>query len=88
MGVRPAGIRTALVNGTHRETIRRDTDLAAQLGVRGTPSFFINGRNLRGAQPMDAFVTAVERELAAARALVAQGHPRSRVYDLVMASGF
>ncbi len=30
----------------------------------GTPSFFINGRLLQGAQPIEAFRTAVDRELA------------------------
>jgi len=32
-----------------------------ELGVRGTPSFFINGNLLVGAQPIDAFRSAIEQ---------------------------
>jgi protein-disulfide isomerase len=37
-----------------------------QLDSRGTPTFFINGRPLMGAQPIDAFETIITEELAAA----------------------
>lgn len=36
-----------------------------QLDSRGTPSFFINGRPLIGAQPIDAFEAIIAEELAA-----------------------
>lgn len=41
-------------------------DLAAgsRLGVTGTPTFFVNGQRLEGAQPLQRFVEAVEAELA------------------------
>ena len=29
--------------------------LATRLNAQGTPNFFINGRNFRGAQPVEAF---------------------------------
>jgi protein-disulfide isomerase len=35
-----------------------------QLDSRGTPSFFINGRPLTGAQPIDAFEAIIAEELA------------------------
>ena len=35
-------------------------------GVSGTPSFFINGRLLVGAQPYEVFVQIIDAELAAA----------------------
>jgi len=35
--------------------------------VRGTPAFFINGRLLSGAQPLEAFTRLIEEELARAR---------------------
>ncbi|MBK6579860.1 MAG: hypothetical protein IPG17_27470 [Sandaracinaceae bacterium] len=57
------------------------------LGAAGTPSSFINGRNLRGAQPYEAFVVVVEEELAKARALVARGTPRARVYAQTIRDG-
>lgn len=51
-----------------RARITEDQRLAERFGARGTPSFFINGRVLVGAQPLERFVEAVERELATARA--------------------
>ena len=43
--------------------IEDDLSKAVSLGVTGTPSFFINGRFLSGAQPYSAFKAAIEREL-------------------------
>jgi protein-disulfide isomerase len=45
--------------------IDADQQLARSLGASGTPSFFINGRSLRGAQPFDAFKTVIDTELKA-----------------------
>jgi protein-disulfide isomerase len=43
------------------------TDMAdgAKVGVQGTPFFLINGKPLSGAQPTEAFIEAIEAELAA-----------------------
>jgi protein-disulfide isomerase len=50
--------------GGHRATVQRDVDEGERLGVSGTPAFFINGRPLHGAQPLDAFARMIEEELA------------------------
>ena len=41
---------------------------ARSLGVSSTPSFFINGRFIRGAQPFEAFSKIIDEELAKAKA--------------------
>jgi len=43
-----------------------DADIAAgsEVGVSGTPAFFINGRPLDGAQPFEAFKEVIDEELA------------------------
>jgi protein-disulfide isomerase len=43
--------------------VRADMKLAEELGARGTPSFFINGRPLMGAQPYEAFTAIIDEEL-------------------------
>lgn len=48
--------------------IDKDMADAATVGVNGTPAFFVNGRMLSGAQPLDAFKSAIDAELAAAPA--------------------
>jgi len=43
--------------------IDADEQEAQKLGVTGTPSFFVNGRFLSGAQPFDAFKQLIDQEL-------------------------
>jgi protein-disulfide isomerase len=50
----------------HKMMPRIETDIAdgQKYGVRGTPHFFINGKPISGAQPFEAFKTAIDEELA------------------------
>lgn len=48
------------------EPIRASAAEAERLGVTATPTFFVNGRRLVGAQPLEAFVEVIEEELARA----------------------
>ena len=50
-------------SGAHRAAVKRDMEEGSRLGVTGTPAFFVNGRPLQGAQPLDAFVRVIEEEL-------------------------
>ena len=48
------------------ETLQRvagDTQEGGQFGVRGTPTFFINGKPLVGAQPAEAFQAQIDAML-------------------------
>jgi protein-disulfide isomerase len=45
--------------------VQADVVEGIKLGVSGTPAFFINGRFLWGAQPLEAFTKIIEEELAA-----------------------
>lgn len=46
------------------DIVKRDIDLAENLGISSTPMFFINGRLLRGAQPYENFKEIIEEELS------------------------
>lgn len=50
-------------------------------GVRGTPAFFINGRFLSGAQPVEAFESIIDEELAKAKQAIASGVPAAEYYQ-------
>ena len=50
-------------------------------GVGATPSFFINGRFMSGAMPIDNFVALIDEELAKADARIAQGTPKRTYYQ-------
>jgi len=47
-----------------RKVVDDDLATARKLGVSGTPSFFINGRFLSGAQPYGSFARVIDEELA------------------------
>jgi len=46
-----------------KASIDADMSQASKLGVAGTPSFFINGRFLSGAQPYESFKRMIDEEL-------------------------
>jgi protein-disulfide isomerase len=55
---------SCLSQNAHRDSVQRDIDEVNKLGTSGTPAFFINGRPLSGAQPLEKFVQVIDEELA------------------------
>jgi len=51
-------------NAKHQAEISKDFNDATALGVGATPTFFINGKMLLGAQPYASFAAAIDAELA------------------------
>ena len=86
-GLNVSKFKKALADDKYGKTIQEQQALASSLGARGTPAFFINGRNLRGAQPLAAFTTVIDEEMAKAKALVAKGTARDKVYETTIAKG-
>jgi protein-disulfide isomerase len=88
LGLDARRTEAALDQHTHRSVIEADEALADELDVQGTPQFFINGRRLVGAQPIDRFETLIAERLAEAKRLAAdRAIPAQRVYETVMESG-
>lgn len=54
------------------QRVAADVLQARRLGVDGTPAFFVNGRLLSGAQPIEVFRTVIDEEKAAMTALLAE----------------
>jgi protein-disulfide isomerase len=75
-------------DGRAARKVDDDVELAKRTGVRGVPAFFINGVFLSGAQPIERFASVIDEELAKAKALIAAGTPRSRVYQVITAKNF
>jgi protein-disulfide isomerase len=53
--------------GKYRGIVEKDISDGVQLGLTGTPAFFINGREISGAQPLETFVTMIDEELGQAK---------------------
>jgi len=79
--------KAALDKEKNKERIKKDLDDAANFGARGTPNFFINGRNFRGAQPIDAFKEVINEEIKKADAKIAAGTPRGKLYASLTGNG-
>jgi protein-disulfide isomerase len=60
--------------------IASDGRQLAQLGVAATPTFFINGRYLSGAQPIEQFIALIDEELKKASERIAAGTPAAAYY--------
>jgi len=52
-----------LASGKFKAVVQRDLIDGAQLGVTGTPTFFINGREISGNQPLEIFGAIIDEEL-------------------------
>ena len=53
-------------SGKHQAAVQKDVDQGKRLAVTGSPTFFVNGRPLIGAQPLDAFIRVIDDEVARA----------------------
>lgn len=53
-----------LADHKYQKAIQADSDFALNLGIRSTPTFFINGLAVVGAQPIDVFKQVIDKELA------------------------
>ncbi len=59
--------RSCLRGGQSRGVVQEDVDLASQMGVKATPTLFINGEKVEGAQLFEGYREVIERELAQAQ---------------------
>jgi protein-disulfide isomerase len=83
-----AGLDGALLlisahSGIHDAALRADLKLGVELGVTGTPTFFVNGRRVQGALPLEQFEALIREEQTSAERIVLRGTARKDVYGLV-----
>lgn len=63
LGLNSDTFNACVDGGTYRPDVLQDQKAGEQLGVSGTPAFFINGRFMSGAQPYEAFTSIIDDEL-------------------------
>ena len=62
--LQPGAFSRCMMNPAIKQRIQRHDAIASQLAIRGTPTFFVNGRIIPGAVPFDLFsqvITAAAR---------------------------
>lgn len=85
VGLDVAKWKKELDDPTTERMLADDQALASSVGANGTPTFFINGRELSGAQPFPAFQAIVDEEIKKADALLKGGVKPERLYERLMA---
>jgi protein-disulfide isomerase len=66
LGLDVRRFRTDLADPRLAERVEADNAEAVRLDVRGTPTFFVNGRRVTGAQPVTVFRELIDEELRTA----------------------
>jgi protein-disulfide isomerase len=82
-GIKPADIgayKAGLASHKWADKVDKDLSDGRTAGVQGTPSFFVNGVFINGAQPFDNFKKTIDQELEKAKAKIASGTAKNRVY--------
>jgi predicted DsbA family dithiol-disulfide isomerase len=67
LGMDDSTFRTCLDGKKDEAKANADMADGQKAGVSGTPSFFINGTSVVGAEPYDSFKTIIDQELAKAK---------------------
>jgi len=68
IGLDAAAFQACLDSDVHVAAIDASFDAAGELGIGGTPTFFINGRVLVGAKTIEEFRAVIDEELARTKA--------------------
>ena len=63
IGLDTAEFNSCLDSGEMASEVQKDFQDGQRAGVQGTPSFFINGKLVSGAQPFEVFKQVIEAEL-------------------------
>jgi protein-disulfide isomerase len=84
LGLNVARFKEAVASKSLQVAVQADAAAGQRIGATGTPAFFINGKFLSGAQPLEAFERAIDAELKDAKARLAHGTPRTHLYDVMM----
>ncbi len=87
-GLNMARYNAAMTAHTHIAAIDADHAQAQRLEANGTPHFFINGRRLVGAQPVEAFTRLIDEVKTKAEEFM-RTHPgttRANLYERMMAA--
>lgn len=67
MGLNTDQFNQCIDNNTHLTDAQTDMNDGKGYGVSGTPTVFINGVELVGAQPYSVFKQVIDQQLAAAK---------------------
>jgi protein-disulfide isomerase len=65
LGLNMTKFKAALDSGKYKKRVEDDAKLAASVGATGTPTFYVNGKQVVGALPFDQFKPVIDAALTA-----------------------
>lgn len=63
-GVKEVEFKACLDSGKYKARVEADVAQGSSLGIKSTPTFYINGKLIAGAQPVEVFSEVIDEELA------------------------
>lgn len=63
-GVKEAEFKACLEAGKYKARVDSDVAEGGKIGIKSTPTFFVNGKLISGAQPIEVFSEVIDAELA------------------------
>ncbi len=87
LGLDLVKVHHAIEQHAYRAQIEADADVADDFQATGTPHFFINGRRLVGAQPLERFKSIIDEEIHRAETLLASHTAPGALYDALVKDG-
>jgi protein-disulfide isomerase len=86
IGLDVARYRNSLAGNDHEAEIDEDLAEGQELGITGTPTFYINGKTIVGAQPIEAFRKVIIEARGKAQALIDEGVAPKDVYEKTLSN--
>jgi protein-disulfide isomerase len=87
VGIDPGALAADMHDPRCAAALLRDMTELTRLGQDGTPTFWINGRFLAGAQPIDRFTALIDEELGKANDAIRGGVRLEDYYDGLLKTG-
>ena len=81
IGLDMSKFKADLASHKYQAAVKADADYAQSVGANGTPNFFIDGRQMVGAQPFDAFSKIIDEEIGKAKELQGKGLKGDALYQ-------
>ena len=64
LGVKKEAMAKCLDSHKYKKVVDRDMELGKKIGIKSTPTFFVNGQMVNGALPVESFSEIIDEELA------------------------
>jgi len=87
LGLNMDKFKTDMAGQACKDLLAQQQQQLSQVGVDGTPGFFINGRPLSGAQPFENFKSVIDEEIKKADEAIKKGTKAEEYYEKAVVQG-